>query len=209
MNLRGEKTITSSSSFRWVEKILMEYSAFATIKSFGANINPFSKKDSSPGYSPIELGNITHISSSNPRSGGGQPQKPSDRKGWRKGILYASATAAFVLLLNILFLAISYRKYGATDGIGTLYQGNCGRAAHMDSGMHVVINIMSTILLGASNYVMQILGSPTRAQIQNAHQKRTSLFIGVPNLRNLKFVGWKRLLLWFFLGLSALPLHLL
>lgn len=76
-------------------------------------------------------------------------------------------------------------------------------------GIHAVINILGTLLLGASNYVMQVLGAPTRQQVDAAHHKQTSLFIGVPNLRNLRWVGAKRLIVWLLLALSALPLHLL
>jgi len=181
--------------------------ALNAIKTFGRKLNPFSKNESHPAYSSIELGNITRISS-NVRFNDEVPLKYSARKGWRKGIIWSSVAALVVLLLNVLFLGISYGKHGATDGVGTLFKGQCTKASRMDSGMHVVINIMSTLLLGASNYVMQILGAPTRSQIDAAHAQKRSLFIGVPNIRNLKWVGLRRTMLWLLLGLSALPLHL-
>lgn len=66
---------------------------------------------------------------------------------------------------------------------------------------------MGTILLGASNYTMQCLSSPTRAEVDAAHSKGKYLDIGLPSLRNLR--GWKRIVPYTFLVLSTLPLHFL
>jgi hypothetical protein len=114
-----------------------------------------------------------------------------------------------VLIFNSLFLGTSYAKHGAPNGVGTLFKGDCAKAHRMDSGIHVVINLMGAILLGASNYVLQILGAPTRRQVDEAHSRKISLYIGVPNLRNMRFVGFRRVMLWVILVVSALPLHLL
>lgn len=88
-----------------------------------------------PNYSSIELGNLTSVSSSEYPFIDEPPSRHAPRKGWRKGIVWAASVAIFVLVLNILFLAISFTKYGAPDGIGTLFTGSCAEAAHMDSGM--------------------------------------------------------------------------
>jgi hypothetical protein len=183
-----------------------------SIKAISQNVhNTWARKNSRINYSNIELGTVTEVSSGAPSSQDkGDPPTPTpERKGWRKGILWASAVTAFVLLFNTLFLAISSAKYGTSDGVGTLFQGDCGQASRADSGFHVAINIMSTVLLSASNYVMQILSAPTRDQVDKAHAKKVSLFIGVPNIRNLGWVGARRSVLWLLLAISALPLHFL
>lgn len=185
-----------------------------SIKAISGNVhNTWARKNSRLNYSNLELGTHTEVFLGAPRApslANHDPLLPPlQRQGWRKGILWASAVTALVLLFNTLFLAISSVKYGTSGGVGTLFQGGCGKASRIDSGFHFAINIMSTVLLGASNYVMQILNAPTRKQVDKAHAKNVSLLIGVPNFRNLGWVGIRRSVLWLLLAVSALPLHLL
>ena len=79
----------------------------------------------------------------------------------------------------------------------------------MDLWLHVGLNIFGTALIGASNYNMQCLSFPTRDEIDLAHSRGTWLDIGVPSIRNLRYIPWKRIMLWLLLGVSTLPLHLL
>ncbi|KAH8751875.1 hypothetical protein BGZ57DRAFT_774608, partial [Hyaloscypha finlandica] len=91
--------------------------------------------------------------------------------------------------------------------IGTLYEGECGTVRHADSWLHIAINAMGTILLGANNFTMQCLTAPTRSEIDVAHCKGRYLDIGLPSLNTLN--GWKRKVTFMFLVLSTLPLHFL
>ena len=75
--------------------------------------------------------------------------------------------------------------------------------------MHLAINILSTLLLGASNYSMQCLSSPTRSDIDKAHSQGIWLDIGVPSVRNLRRLSTTRIVLWWLLAISSIPLHLL
>ena len=74
--------------------------------------------------------------------------------------------------------------------------------------VHILINILSTVLLGASNVAMQCLAAPTRAELDKAHEKGTWMHIGVFGLRNVRFMSWGRILLCVVLALSSVPLHL-
>ena len=56
---------------------------------------------------------------------------------------------------------------------------------------------------------MQCLASPTREEVDKAHGKRIWLDIGVPSVRNLRQISSRRIILWWFLALSGVPLHLL
>jgi hypothetical protein len=73
----------------------------------------------------------------------------------------------------------------------------------------LLINALSTILLSASNYTMQCLSAPTRSEVDDAHSTGKWLDIGVPSVRNLGRIARKRVILWWLLGASSLPLHLL
>jgi hypothetical protein len=72
-----------------------------------------------------------------------------------------------------------------------------------------LINGLGTLLLAASNACMQCLSAPTRQDIDGAHAKHDWLDVGVISPRNLFRVKWWRSVLWFFLALSSIPLHLL
>ena len=56
---------------------------------------------------------------------------------------------------------------------------------------------------------MQCLSSPTRSEIDKAHGQRMWLDIGVPSVRNLRKLSTTRIVLWWLLATSSIPLHLL
>lgn len=180
-----------------------------SLRAFGQSIHSSWPRKNSH-YSKIELGPVRYVS---PDAAAFLDKDacppPLPRNGWRKGILWTSAVTAVILLFNIIFLSVSVGKYGTSDGVGTLFQGDCGQAWLTNSALHVAINILSTVLLGASNYAMQVLSAPTRHQVDRAHAAQTSLLIGVPNMKNLGWIGPRRVILWLLLAVSTLPLHLL
>ena len=89
----------------------------------------------------------------------------------------------------------------------SLYEGSCSLVKNIDIVSHLLINGLSTLLLGASNLCMQLLAAPTREEVDGAHSKKKWLDIGVPSWRNLKSISRTRRLMWCILGLSSVPLH--
>lgn len=75
--------------------------------------------------------------------------------------------------------------------------------------LHLAICILSSLLLGASNYCMQILSAPTRKEVDAAHAKRKWLSIGVASIKNLLYVDRRKTFVYILLGVSSIPLHLL
>ena len=98
-------------------------------------------------------------------------------------------------------------SYPIVDYVGTLFDGNCGQAKSISAWLQLAINVLSTVLLGASSYCMQCLSSPTREEVDKAHSKGDYLHLGVPSIHNILGIGLYRKYLWLSLGLSALPLH--
>jgi hypothetical protein len=80
----------------------------------------------------------------------------------------------------------------------------------LNTGLHLAINILSTIILAGSNYTMQCLSAPTRSEIDAAHSPKHAvhLDVGILSIRNLNYISVRRTFLWLLLGLSSLPLHL-
>lgn len=112
-----------------------------------------------------------------------------------------------ILLFNASFLIVAAEQHGLSEEF--LYGGSCQRTETFAMLSHIVINILGTLLLSASNYTMQILASPSRKDIDSAHSHGISLSIGVQSFRNLKLVGYTRLTLWVALAIASIPLHLL
>lgn len=127
--------------------------------------------------------------------------------GWRFGIFNFAVWAMIVFIINLVVTiwgTVSFKK-----SQGVLSTGECGRTKTLNSGLHVLINVLSTILLSGSNYCMQCLSAPTRGEVDKAHAARRWLDIGVPSVRNLRHISRQRLVLWILLAISSLPLHLL
>lgn len=142
------------------------------------------------------------------------PQYRYVRNVWRKvngyhfGVMWCAWTSAVVLLINLTATLWSINKFGIKDGLGTLQVGDCGSTSRIGFWLHLIINGLSTLLLGASNYSMQCLASPTRSEIDKAHRKCIWLDIGTPSVRNLRWISWSRVGLWWMLAMSSIPLHL-
>lgn len=127
--------------------------------------------------------------------------------GWKFGILQFATWASIVFTINLsitIWGSVSYKKVGSL-----LLEGDCERVKRLNSGLHILINILSTILLSGSNYCMQCLSAPTRIEIDKAHASQRWLDIGIPSVRNLRYISRRRLALWLLLGASSVPLHLL
>ena len=127
--------------------------------------------------------------------------------GWRATVLTCTATAGTILLINVATAIYGVAKYGRDGSERNIFVGNCDQAGNISNGLHILINVLSTILLSASNYTMQCLHSPTRAEVDRAHAAKNWVDIGIQSWRNRKFVSVRNRVLWWGLGLSSLPLH--
>ena len=142
------------------------------------------------------------------------PQYRRVRDVWRKlngyhfGVMCCAWTSAVVLVINLTATIWGIKKFGIINGLGTLQVGDCNSTSRLGFWLHLIINGLSTLLLGASNYTMQCLSSPTRSEIDRAHRKCFWLDIGIPSVKNLRRISWSRIVLWWALAISSIPLHL-
>ena len=128
--------------------------------------------------------------------------------GWRVGALFAAGLAFVSFLLNVA-VASWLGSLGKGAGLIEVYKGSCDKVQQLDIWTHLAINALSTLLLGGSNYCMQCLCAPTRAEVDRAHSREKWLDIGVPSVRNLRRVSRRKTYLWWMLALSSIPLHLM
>lgn len=131
--------------------------------------------------------------------------------GWRMGVLTGSCMSAFVLCINIglaIYGSTTENGYGV-DGIADLKTGPAADMSRWSTTFHLFINAFSTMLLAASNYTMQVLCSPTRADIDRVHQQGKWFDVSILSFRNLKRIPRQRTALALALAFSSIPLHLL
>lgn len=120
-----------------------------------------------------------------------------------------AVTASVVFVINLVFTVWAVKTSGPFNGTITLQAGSCETTKKLTVGLHLLINILSTLLLGASNYSMQCLSAPTRDEVDRAHSRGIWLDIGVPSIRNMRNISMRNIVLWWLLALSSAPLHLL
>jgi hypothetical protein len=125
--------------------------------------------------------------------------------GWKPGVINFAVCACVVLIINMVVTIWGSAAYKRK----VLAEGKCEQIKRLNSGLHVLINILSTILLSGSNYCMQCLSAPTREEVDSAHSARKWLDVGIPSIRNLRRISRLRVVVWVLLGLSTAPLHLL
>jgi hypothetical protein len=127
-----------------------------------------------------------------------------------KRTLRAFTIVAFIVLfVNVLWLIYAKAKYGIVDGYGTIRKGECSEVKKLNTWLHLVINILSTLLLTGSNAFMACYSCPSREEVDKAHFKCRSLHIGVLSFGNLRWIAKRKSFVVFLLALSSVPFHLL
>lgn len=140
---------------------------------------------------------------------------PNSELVWIEGVYLCAKASAVLLLLNIIFISIAgglasnHQGSGGSSNSKVIYDGSCTITSRWSMALHLIINILSTCILAASNYCMQTLVAPTRDEIDVFHTKRRWLDIGGASFRNLSAIPFDRLGLWVILLITATPFHLL
>jgi F0F1-type ATP synthase assembly protein I len=107
--------------------------------------------------------------------------------GWQWGVLMGSVIGGLVLLVNCMFVLIgATSRSGYNEGIATIFTGSADKVSLISMLLHIAINVLSTLLLGASNYAMQVLSAPTRNECVKAHRQGQWLDIGILSMRNIR-----------------------
>jgi hypothetical protein len=145
------------------------------------------------------------------------PQINDDEtKSWRiwlsrrsRALMIQIGLIGLILLMNLSLTIFAISRYGSDNGVGLIYEGDCERVKGLDQWIHLLINLLGTGMLSASNYCMQLQAAPTRENLNKAHRNGRWLDIGVPSLRNLRHLDMRRRITWCILALSSVPIHLM
>ncbi|ETN41729.1 uncharacterized protein HMPREF1541_03665 [Cyphellophora europaea CBS 101466] len=136
--------------------------------------------------------------------------QPSRRQftGWRVGACSAAVIGCLTMVVNVVALRWLKSHPNLETGLVEVYRGDCHQVERLHIWSHFAINLLGTLLLSGSNYCMQVLCAPTRSELDRAHAKRQYLNIGIQSPRNLWLISPYRAIMWWVLGLSSIPLHL-
>ncbi|KAJ5669760.1 hypothetical protein N7462_010830 [Penicillium macrosclerotiorum] len=143
------------------------------------------------------------------------PVSSREQKHWIDGVYICAKAGVLVLFINLVFIATSaglasrYPDNASYSNAIVIYRGSCGVSKRWDIALHLIINVLSTCILAASNYCMQTLVAPTREEVDQQHAQRKWLDIGSASVKNLFVIGRDRLALWIVLMLTATPFHLM
>ncbi|KAF4823741.1 hypothetical protein CGCSCA5_v001366 [Colletotrichum siamense] len=117
----------------------------------------------------------------------------------------ALITTSLFVLLGVLICAVS--ETGDIKQPWRLYEADCGTTAKVNVLLHLLVNVFSTIVLASSNFFMQVLNAPTRKEVDSAHSQGKWLNIGISSFRNAFCLSRFKMLAWFSLLLTSVPLH--
>ena len=119
------------------------------------------------------------------------------------------AVAILVVAINTSFTSWAWLKHSPMRGVGTFYVGDCTFTSRLNSGLHVLLNGLSTLFLGTGNYCMQVIVAPSKAELKAAHLDRKHYDIGIQSLHNLRRIARDRCVVWALLGVVSSILHLM
>lgn len=120
-------------------------------------------------------------------------QRSAVCKGRRFGAVTCAISASVVFIIN--FVVIIWGSVHNKSKGSVLYEGHCKQVHQLNTGLHLLLNLLSTLLLSSSNYCMQCLSAPTRKEIDETHARGTWLDIGIPSIRNLRQINPRRTVL--------------
>ncbi|ORY59505.1 uncharacterized protein BCR38DRAFT_412520 [Pseudomassariella vexata] len=135
----------------------------------------------------------------------------SNLSGWKQA---ANVNSTVLIVMSLTLLACLITSVSQTGGLAKafmFYEGTCngGSASRVNVALHLLLNIVSTAILASSNFFMQVLNSPSREEVDEAHRTGSWLGIGVPSVRNAFKVAPFKTWCWIALLLSSIPIHLL
>jgi hypothetical protein len=128
--------------------------------------------------------------------------------GWRR------AAAVNTVFMGLLFCAIvtAFLFTGKATQSPLrqhfFYTADCSTTNALNLVVHLLLNILSTMILSSSNFFMQILNAPSRDEVNRNHAKNRSVEIGVPSLRNAFLLRRFKTVAWLVLAATSLPVHL-
>lgn len=128
---------------------------------------------------------------------------------WRLVVISNTIFVGLVLLVYVTFLIWIYTNLQVRHGVAEISSGTCPQISKKAAYAHFVASAFAILLFAVGTHASQILLSPTRAEVENAHARDRWLHIGVGGLRNMKWIHKRRLIKALLLVMASLLLPFL
>ncbi|RYP60086.1 hypothetical protein DL771_010629 [Monosporascus sp. 5C6A] len=129
--------------------------------------------------------------------------------GWRGGIVFNTIIFFLILVIEIALLIVVLTKTRLLAGDPTMWSGDCGTARDINVGLHAAISVFSVVFLAGANYAFQVLTSPTRGEVDKAHESKRWLDIGVTSMRNFAHISGFRIFMGSTVLLTAISIQVI
>jgi len=131
-------------------------------------------------------------------------------KGWRGSLKLLSILAWILASANLaVSIDMTMRQGGINPGASVpILSGSCKQINQVKAWSQVAINAASMSLLAAANFAMQAWTALTRDEIDRAHRSGETVDVGIPSFRNMTRISLPRRILWVFMFLFAITIHL-
>lgn len=130
------------------------------------------------------------------------------KQGWRLGTPVSCYAVAVCLLLELALLTYALVTNRPRNGLGMLYEGHCERVKRLSILLLLPLNIIGTVLISTSNYVMQAISAPTRQEVDRSHAEGGFRNIGMPTSYDMLWSRPYKSTLWWILAITTVPIHL-
>ena len=132
--------------------------------------------------------------------------------GWRMGALLNLILLTTCLVVEVVMLTVAIvldRKDSGSWLDGVIYAGSCTTTKRWITPIALLVNIVATITIGSSNYMMQCASAPTGPELRKAHDRGNFLRVGVSSPLNIDHVSKMKTAMWWIMGITSVPVHLL
>jgi hypothetical protein len=121
-------------------------------------------------------------------------QAPRRRSVWRITVVFNTIFVCLTLIVYLAFLTWIYTNLQVRHGIAEVFSGACLQASRTVAYAHFATNAFAVLVFAAGTHAVQLLLSPTRAEVEYTHARERWLHIGVGGLRNMKWIHRRRLI---------------
>lgn len=122
---------------------------------------------------------------------------------------FLASCVALTFGLNLALLLYARGKAQLADGTYLVARGQCSKIKNLNTGLHAVINVLGILVLAAVGSYISLLSAPTRETLNRFHEQGIWFEIGIPSLRNLKYVGFVKKWLCVALFFVSWPIHIM
>ncbi|KAG9526953.1 hypothetical protein KCV07_g301, partial [Aureobasidium melanogenum] len=112
---------------------------------------------------------------------------------WRTIVIINTTFAGLLLVTYLAFLIWIHDNLHVRHGVVQVFSGTCPQASKTGAYASFATCTFAVLLFAAGSHGVQLLLSPARNEVENAHSRDRWVHIGVGGLRNVRWISKRRL----------------